>query len=249
MKKADKQVQLVLLGSLTDFKSAKSQNNLTLEIDFELSPSAKDVIEAQGVPHTAVFKMQINGRKESLDYNIQPGDILEAFPFERVDPENFDRVYSSPYSFIVDGHLASLGRDLRLLGLDTLIEEQLSDLEIIKCSNNEHRMILTRDLNLLKHGSARFGYWVRSTNPKKQLNEILHRFQLRKHMQPFMRCTICNGMLIEVSLEEVADKVPPKVKEWCSEYKQCNRCGKIYWKGSHYEKLKEKVEQVIEMTK
>lgn len=88
-------------------------------------------------------------------------------------------------------------------------------------------MVLTKDLNLLKNRSARFGFRVHSTNPEIQLKEIFHRFQLHKHIQPFTRCTTRNGLLKEVGLEEIADKVPPEVREWCSEYKQCNKCGKF----------------------
>ena len=248
MTKADKPVEIVLHGSLTDFISAKDKEKTSLIINFKLSPSAKDVIEAQGIPHTAIYKLQVNGSKKSLDYHIRAGDTLKVFPFEMADPGDYVTVYSSPSAFIANGHVAKLGRDLRLLGLDTLIETNSGDQRIINLSNKERRMILTRDLNLLKNGSARFGYWVRSTDPEMQLKEVLHRFDLRKQMKPFTRCTTCNGLLKEVSLEKIADKVPPKVKEWCSKYKQCNRCGKIYWKGSHYEKLKEKVEQVVEMT-
>lgn len=246
MTKADKPAEIVLHGSLADFISSNHKKKSALKVNFELSPSAKDVIEAQGIPHTAIFEIRVNDREKSLDYNIRSGDTLKVYPFEMVDPGEFEAIFLSPTAFMADRHLAKLGRDLRLLGLDTLIEESSGDQEIIDLSNKERRMILTRDLNLLKNGSARFGYWVRSTDPEIQLKEVLNRFDLRKQMKPFTRCTLCNGVLNEVNLEEVADKIPPKVKEWCNEYKQCNQCGKVYWKGSHYDKLKKKVEQVVE---
>ena len=249
MKKAEKQVQIILHDSLTDFISLDTENRLSIEVNFELSPAAKDILEARGIPHTAVFKIKVNESPQVLDYNIKNGDIIEAFPYEMVDPDEFDPVFSSPDSFIEDGHLSKLGGYLRLMGLDTLIEKEMTEKEIISFSNKEKRMILTRDLGLLKNGSAEYGYWIRSTNPEQQLLEAFRRFNLKEQIKPFTLCMECNGELNPVDLEEVRNRVPPKVQEWCDEYQQCSKCKKVYWKGSHYDKLKAKVENVLQRTK
>lgn len=245
MTKPDKKIQLTVHGSLNDFLHNASSDTTTLAIPFVLSPSVKDLIESKGIPHTAIFRVQVNGIPKSMDYNVSAADEVEVFPFEQVDSGDLERIYSSPSSFIADGHLAKLGRDLRLLGLDTIIAGESDERAIISLSNNNERMILTRDLNLLRNGSTRYGYWVRSENPDCQLEEILSRFDLQEQLQPFSRCMICNGMLEEASLEEVRDKVPPKVQKWCDRYHRCKECGKVYWKGSHYDKLKEKVDRLV----
>ncbi|MGK7369795.1 MAG: Mut7-C RNAse domain-containing protein [Candidatus Halalkalibacterium sp. M3_1C_030] len=239
-------IRINILGSLTDFLSGESGDHCLLTVYFELNPSIKDLIEAEGIPHTAIFKITVNGIQKGLDYNVASGDKIEAFPFEMVDTKKLDSVYSTPSAFIADGHLTKLGQNLRLLGLDTLIEKDTNDSEIIRRSNRQKRMIVTRDKNLLRHGSAKYGYWVRNEQPDRQLNEILSHFDLRDKLKPFSRCMTCNGLLEETTLSEVSDKVPPKVREWCSQFQRCRSCGKVYWKGSHYEKLKEKVEQLIE---
>lgn len=248
MKKAEKKVQIILHGTLTDFLSTESNNQVSLKVDFELSPAAKDVLEAHGIPHTAIFKVKVNEQRQSLDYNIEDGDIIEAFPFEMVDPNRFEPVFSSPDSFIADSHLSKLSGYLRLMGLDTFVDKNMSEKEIINLSNKEKRMILTRDLGLLKNGSTTYGYWVRSTDPEQQLLEVFKRFTLIEQINPFTRCMECNGKLTPVDLEEVRNRIPPKVQEWCDEYQQCRKCKKVYWKGSHYDKLKAKVENVLQTT-
>lgn len=245
MSKPDKKIRLIVHGSLNDFLDKGLSDPTRLTISFELSPSVKDLMESKGIPHTAVFRVLVNGAPESADYNVVPDDEIEVFPMEEVDPDELETIFSSPPAFIADSHLAKLGRDLRLLGIDTLINEDKEDAEIIRLSNNEKRMILTRNLNLLRHGSTQYGYWVRSEDPDQQLDEVLSRFDLFEMIQPFSRCMACNGMLDEVSPEEVREEVPPKVREWCDQYHRCKDCGKVYWKGSHYDKLKEKVERVI----
>ncbi len=239
-------IRIKVHGSLNDFLHKEPKDQSLLTAYFELNPSVMDLIESKGIPHTAIFKIKVNGATESREYNVVSGDKVEIFPFEMVDPNNFEPIFSCPSAFIADSHLAKLGRNLRLLGLDTLIHKEVKKRETIRLSNTEKYMILTRDLGLLRHGSTRYGYWVRSEDPTLQLEEILSRFELKKRLQPFSRCMSCNGCLEETTLNEVRKNVPPKVKEWCDRFHRCKKCGKVYWKGSHYDKLKEKVKRLIE---
>ncbi len=120
----------------------------------------------------------------------------------------------------------------------------LDDPSIIRQSNQQRRMILTRDIELLKNGKARYGYWIRSTNADEQIREVFNRFSLADNIHPFSLCMKCNGKLCRVPLDHVRDKVPPKVKKWHSEFWECDSCEQVYWQGSHFEKLKKKVEEL-----
>ncbi len=106
-------------------------------------------------------------------------------------------------------------------------------------------MILTRDLELLKNGRSRYGYWVRSTDPDDQVIELFERFNLSDKIKPFTRCMKCNGPLEQASLEEIDEKVPPKVKKWHSKYWQCSSCDQVYWQGSHFKDLQQKVDELL----
>lgn len=245
MKNVSKKAKIHVLGSLKRFISHETSGS-ALTVTFELQPAVKDLIEAEGIPHTAIFKIEANGQRSDLSYNVNEGDSIRIYPFELVDTSNLDPVFVSPSSFITDVHLGKLTKTLRLLGIDTTSNQKWDDNDIIQHSNREHRMMLTRDRGLLKRNDARFGYWVQSTDPDRQVEEIFNRFALKEKLQPFTRCMECNGKLQTVSLEEVADRVPPKVKEWQEEFYLCTGCEKVYWEGSHFEKLKEKVDYLAD---
>lgn len=248
MKKPHKQATLSLHGSLVDFVSRDNSLNedskTILNVKFTLSPALKDLVESKGIPHTAIFGVQVNGVPSNLHHNITDADVIELYPIEETNTDELEPVFIRPTAFVADMHLSKLAGYLRLLGLDTVIPDNISDAEFISLSNTEQRMILTRDIELLRHGSARYGYWVRSTDPDTQLDEVLQRFDLSKHIEPFTRCMVCNGRLEQVDLVSVKKQVPPKVREWCNQYHRCRQCRKVYWKGSHYEKLKKKVEDI-----
>ena len=234
---------LLAIGSLRDFLDIKTSEK-QLSITFKLHPAVKDVIEAQGIPHTAVFKVDINGTKQSLTYNLRDGDRIVLYPFEAVENNECEPIYVRPKTFIGDVHLGKLVRTLRLLGLDTTFNSNWNEQTIIKRSNAKQRMILTRDLELLQHGQTQYGYWIRATNPSRQVEELFERFELTPYLNPFTRCMKCNGVLRQTDLEPVKEQVPPKVQEWHSTYWQCSICQKVYWKGSHYKKLQQRVKEL-----
>ena len=239
-----KTASLEAVGTLTDFLRGGSGESVRLEVNFELTPSVKDLIESRGIPHTAVFRIEVNGQAVPESHNITDGDSIAAYPVESLPPDDVDQIFIEPEAFILDVHLGKLAKTLRLMGLDASMNTGWNDEQIIRRSNEENRMILSRDIGLLKNGATKFGYWVRATDPERQAEEIFERFRLASHINPFSRCMECNGSLQETPLEKVSDRVPPKVREWHSQYWQCERCEKVYWKGSHFEKLRHKVEQL-----
>jgi hypothetical protein len=90
---------------------------------------------------------------------------------------------------------------------------------------------------MLKNGRVTHGYFVRSTNPGRQLEEIINRFDLKEQFKPFSRCMDCNGIIGKVEKEAVLDSLLPKTRQAFHEFFQCSSCGKVYWKGSHYERM------------
>lgn len=240
-----KKAYLRACGTLQDFLSKEQQSRELLQLSFELNPSAKDLLEAQGIPHTAVFQLFINGQLNPLNQNIRDGDVLVAYPFSATSQEKIDSVFYSPKSFLADVHLGKLSKTLRLLGIDVQPAIDLSKQEIIQLSNSNKKMILTRNIQLLKNSKTLFGYWVRSTDPDTQVGEIFQRFKIISKVAPFSRCMECNGILQEVPLQKVRGKVPPKVQEWHDAFYKCTTCSRVYWQGSHYQKLKQKVSMLI----
>jgi uncharacterized protein len=139
--------------------------------------------------------------------------------------------------FVLDAHLGKLAGYLRLLGFDTLYRNDYDDATLARISSDEHRILLTRDRGLLKRSMVTHGYYVRETDPQRQAIEVLRRFDLHRSIMPFHRCIRCNGVLRAADKSAIRAALPPRTSEYYDEFRVCDHCGKIYWKGSHYQRL------------
>ncbi|MBB1285979.1 hypothetical protein HRH25_16470 [Flavisolibacter sp. BT320] len=201
------------------------------------STSVKDAIEAIGIPHVEVKEIKANGNPVLFSYRLEPNDLIDVRPFETV------AIKPSPIAFVLDVHLGKLARLLRLLGFDTHYETGYADAEIVALAAHQNRIALTRDVGLLKHKVLRYGYWLRSQNPEEQLAEVVKRFSLCDHIRPFSRCIACNGLIATVEKEKIQYKLPPNTRGHFHEFYQCSHCQKVYWKGSHYDKMVRRIAQ------
>jgi uncharacterized protein with PIN domain len=169
--------------------------------------------------------------------------VFESFDITGITPLRPEPLRKT--RFVLDVHLGRLAKYLRLCGFDTLFRDSLIDREIIEIAVREKRIILTRDRGLLKNKKVTHGYWIRSSNPKEQLGEVLEKFDLKGRLNPLTRCLKCNGELIRAEKEEVADRLLPRTRELFSDFRICSRCGQVYWEGSHYESMKEFIRRII----
>ncbi|HOF22107.1 MAG TPA: Mut7-C RNAse domain-containing protein [Bacteroidales bacterium] len=235
---------------LNDFlPSGRKQQSF--QHSFRGDPSIKDVIESLGVPHTEIDLILVNGRP--VDFSYKPGneDHISVYPvFESFNISGVTRLRQEPLrtlKFIADVHLGKLVRYMRLLGFDTLFERTYDDREIVELSVSQKRVILTRDRQLLKNRRVTHGYWVRSSDPREQIREIADRFDLRNDLKIFTRCMECNGLLSEISKEEVSADLPPRTRQYYQRFRKCGGCGKIYWEGSHYENMKKEIGNLLNL--
>lgn len=204
-------------------------------------PSIKDVIESMGVPHTEVDLILVNGRSVGFSYALKDGDKVSVYPvFESMDIAGLVRLRKKPLrnpTFLTDVHLGKLAKYLRMAGFDTLYENHWSDSELVRMALRDRRILLTRDRGLLKNKLVTHGYWVRSDDPGKQISEILERFDLFSRMKPFTICLECNGKIRRVSKDRIQDRLPPKTKKYYKRFYVCLSCERVYWQGSHYERM------------
>ena len=233
---------------LNDFLPT-DQQKVNFEMEFERRASIKDMIESIGIPHTEVELILINGQSVSFSYILKDGDRVSVYPvFESFDISPLLKLRLRPLRrtlFVVDTNLGRLARYLRLLGFDTLYRNDYKDTKLAEISASEQRILLTRDRRLLMRSIITHGYFVRETDPLKQINEILKRFDLCSATQPMSRCTHCNGNLEDVSKAQVLDKLEPKTKKYYQDFKKCSDCGQIYWKGSHFRKLQQLIAGLV----
>jgi len=145
---------------------------------------------------------------------------------------------SSEFRFIADEHLGRLARYLRLCGFDTVFADSIADSKIIDIAINENRIILSRDRELMSDKKVERGFRILSERPVIQLSEVINRYSLREYFRPFSRCTKCNGLLVMVNGDEIIDFLPQRTRDFYTHFMRCGTCGKIYWEGSHFNRLK-----------
>jgi len=182
------------------------------------------VIESIGVPHTEVERTE------------QTGDLIRVYP-RRAEPLEDPR-------FVLDQHLGRLAAYLRMLGLDALHSVPAPDEQLAGVSSREDRVLLTRDVGLLKRREVRRGYFVRATDPRAQASEVVRRFRLLDAAAPFTRCVRCNTPLERADKAAVASKLPVRTADAHDHFMRCPTCGRVYWKGSHYDRMRALIERI-----
>ncbi|MCL7429915.1 Mut7-C ubiquitin/RNAse domain-containing protein [Streptomyces sp. NPDC052415] len=197
------------------------------------------VVESLGVPLTEVGTLEVDGRQVPVSYVAAAGDSVRVKAVER--PQ---QVPGAPLRFLLDVHLGTLARRLRLLGVDTAYEStDIGDPALAARSAAEKRVMLSRDRGLLRRRELWAGAYVYSTRPEDQLRDVLERF--RPELRPWTRCTACNGLLKEATKEEVADQLHGGTQRSYDVFAQCQECGRAYWKGAHHEQLVAIVERAL----
>jgi uncharacterized protein with PIN domain len=146
--------------------------------------------------------------------------------------------------FLADEMLGSLARWLRIMGYDTAYARDRGDTEILAQARDEDRMLLTRDRQLAERAGER-GLLVESADLERQLRQVIEAYGLVLD-EPMTRCTLCNGVLVRISPEEAADLVPPRVREAWDEFYRCTKCGQVYWKGTHWKRIGERLDRARE---
>lgn len=243
-----KQASFRFYAELNDFLPPhKRQQDFT--ITFELNASVKDMVEAQGVPHPEIDLILVNGQSVDFTYPVQNGDQISVYPvFELVDISPVVRLRPKPLRvtrFVLDVHLGRLATYLRMVGFDTLYRNDYADDELARISSSERRILLTRDRGLLMRAMVTHGYWLRATRPRQQLIEVLEHFDLFHAVQPFQRCLHCNALLQPINKAAISNRLQPKTRQYYDEFHQCRACGRIYWKGSHYQHMRQFIDSVL----
>lgn len=234
-------------GNLNDFLPP-ARRRVSFTHAFGGRVTVKDVIESFGVPHPEIDLLLDGTSPIDFLYRLRPGDRIAAYPlFCSLDIAAVSLVRPprlAELRFVLDAHLGRLAAYLRLAGFDCLYRNDWDDERVAEISSGERRMLLTRDATLLKRSIVEYGYWVRETNPRRQLAEISSRLDLASRAQPFCRCLRCNARIEPVPKATIVGRLLPRTREHYHEFYRCLGCGRVYWKGAHYERLKQTLEEV-----
>ena len=227
----------------------KNLHKREIEFVFNKKCSVKEICMGWNIPVTSVDLVLKNGRSVNLDATIRDGDRISIYPvFETFDISQTTKIRNSGLRnsrFIADAHLGKLAKYLRILGFDTVYHSDLDDNEIINLSLEEHRIILSKDKELLQNKKVTHALRIHSESPIDQLLEVIFRLDVKEYIKPFRLCTICNNKLEFINKEDILPRLLPKTRENYNEFYICQNCNKIYWKGSHYDRLKLRLGEFI----
>ena len=143
--------------------------------------------------------------------------------------------------FIADAMIGKLTRWLRILGHDVKYLKTAEDSILIKTARDEKRILLTKDKELYykARASGIDTYLIEGKSRNEVLAELARHFGFVLEMNmDNSRCPKCNGEVISVSKKEVADKLNKSTYSFYDSFWSCSVCGQIYWKGSHWKRIK-----------
>jgi len=229
---------------------APSRRGRTSAVALPQPAPLRDVIERLGVPHTEVGLVLVDGDSADLSRRLAGGERVSVFPpFRMLDVAEL-RKFPDPQPagsprFVADGHLGTLARLLRMLGVDTAYDRALGDAEIALLAGEEGRIVLTRDRGLLKRSAVPYGHLVRSDDPDEQIREVVERYSLERFARPLTRCLLCNGELVAADESDVADCLQANTRRCFSTFRRCAACGQVYWEGSHVEHMRVRIRAIL----
>jgi uncharacterized protein len=175
----------------------------------------------------------VNGQPVTAAYRPSGGDVAEVAEVARPQPLPSAR-------FLLDVHLGTLARRMRLVGLDTGYGNDLDDDTLIGRANAERRVLLTQDRGLLRRRRLWLGAYVRGARPDGQFRDVLTRFA--PPLAPWTRCPACNAPVNAVAKTDVEDLLRPGTRRTYQSFSRCPACGRIYWRGAHGHHLETVVE-------
>ncbi|MEJ8658997.1 Mut7-C RNAse domain-containing protein [Streptomyces sp. MS1.AVA.4] len=197
------------------------------------------VVESLGVPLTEAGRLLVDGARVEASHIPAAGEQVRVLGFER--PQS---VPGAPLRFLLDVHLGTLARRLRLLGVDAAYEsEDIGDAALATLSARERRVMLSRDRGLLRRRELWAGAYVYSDRPDDQLRDVLQRFA--PALAPWTRCTACNGPLADTDKEAVEHQLEQGTQRSYDVFAQCTACERVYWRGAHHARLEAIVEGAL----
>ena len=186
------------------------------------------VVESLGVPLTEVGPLLVNGEPAEARYRPGDGDVVTVAAVPRPQPLPSAR-------FVLDVHLGTLARRLRLVGVDAAYANDADDDALIEQANAGRRVLLTRDRGLLRRRKLWLGAYVRGARPDDQFRDVLERFA--PPLAPWTRCPACNGPLSAVAKAAVDPLLRPGTRRNYQVFARCDGCGQVYWHGAHSRRL------------
>jgi uncharacterized protein len=186
------------------------------------------VVQSIGVPLTEVGGLLVNGKPAAVSYRPSAGDAVGVSAMPR--PQRLEQA-----RFVLDVHLGTVARWLRLVGVDAAYSRDADDDALMGRANAERRVLLTQDRGLLQRRGLWLGAYVRGGCPADQFADVLDRFA--PPLAPWTRCTACNGLVTPARKADIEPRLKPGTNRTYQDFSRCQCCGKVYWRGAHGRRL------------
>jgi uncharacterized protein len=194
------------------------------------------VVESLGVPLTEAGRLLVNGAPAAPGYRPGNGDVVDVEAVRR--PQQL-----ASARFVLDVHLGTLARRLRLVGVDAAYANDAADDALVEQANAERRVLLTQDRGLLHRRQLWLGAYVRGARPDEQLADVLDRFA--PPLAPWTRCLACNGPLSPAAKADVDPLLQPGTRRTYQAFSRCANCAQVYWRGAHSKRLEQIIDSAV----
>jgi uncharacterized protein with PIN domain len=235
------EIGVEIAGDLLMFLPATRRRSRQV-VPHDGTSTAGHIVESLGVPLTEIGPLTVDGEPVGPAHQPTPGAQVRVEPVPRPQPVPLEEGQSTP-RFLLDVHLGTLARRMRLLGLDTAYHNDRDDPALVVQANEERRVLLTQDRGLLRRRALWLGAYVRGSRPDDQLRDLLERFA--PELAPWTRCTACNGVLAPVDKQEIERDLADGTRRSYDVYGRCADCGQVYWRGAHGGHLEQIVQDAL----
>ena len=205
-------------------------------VDVDGTSSLGHVVESLGVPLTEVGRLLVNGEPVAPGYRPGNADVVAVEAVRRPQQLTSARI-------VLDVHLGTLARRLRMAGVDAAYANDAGDDALIAQANAGRRVLLTQDRGLLRRRALWLGAYVRGARPDDQFRDVLDRF--KPPLAPWTRCPACNGPLSPVAKADVAPQLLPGTRRTYQTFSRCGSCGQVYWHGAHSKRLEQIIDSAV----
>ena len=146
-------------------------------------------------------------------------------------------------ALLFDRMLGRLCRTMRLLGYDAELNREGESGRFFLNAEELSRVAVTRSRGLRDRPGAR-PIVLESEETMDQIVELFSKLGCKPDLAPFTRCLECNELLADEPPEAVRDEVPSYIMGNFDEFHRCPACRRVFWRGSHFEAMVRKIDQI-----
>ncbi|MFC1744959.1 Mut7-C RNAse domain-containing protein [Candidatus Riflebacteria bacterium] len=219
---------------------------------FYENPTFSDLMDSFKIPPEKIGLLLLDGEVVELSCPLKEGSRATFYPrFQNIDISEEISASKKPVvspRFILPLNLGKLTKYLRMLGFDSICEPDFIPGKVDVLAMQEGRVLLSRSKKFAARKLYAECYVVKSEQPAIQVREVVNRFNLMPLVKYFQRCLKCNSPLKVMEKSEIYSRLLPYIRKNFNLFFICPGCDRVYWMGTHYKKMKEKIETILHTT-